>query len=346
MRFSASIRISIILIGLYVLVLILHALQDIILPLIFAAFIAIPLSSLVKYFVRHKLSRMLSITLAVLIAFILAIVSGYLLVTQMSRFYSAMPQLVDKFYIYLNQTILWASDNFGISSLETDTWISSTKDTLLQNSSSLLQHAISAMSNVLVVALLIPVYVFMMLLYQPHLLKFIHSLFGSGNDGKVTEILSETKTIIKGYLVGLLLETLIVAVLMSTGLLILGIDYAIILGIIVGLFNIIPMIGGFIGVLLPLMVAIATKASPSYALWVLALFAVVKIVDMNYIVPKLVASKVKINALVTLVIVIAGGALWGIPGMFLAIPLIAIVKLVFDRIENLKPWGFFLGDSN
>ncbi|HZK07783.1 MAG TPA: AI-2E family transporter [Bacteroidales bacterium] len=68
-------------------------------------------------------------------------------------------------------------------------------------------------------------------------------------------------------------------------------------------------------------------------------------IDNNYIVPKIVASKVKVNALVSIIVILAFGALWGIPGMFVSIPLTAIVKVIFDQIDSLKPWGFLLGDT-
>jgi len=93
------------------------------------------------------------------------------------------------------------------------------------------------------------------------------------------------------------------------------------------------------------MVALVTKTTPMYAIYVLIAYYIIQLIDNNYIVPYIVASKVKINALFSVIVVIAGNALWGIPGMFLAIPLLAIVKLVCDHIEPLKPWGFLLGDS-
>ena len=131
----------------------------------------------------------------------------------------------------------------------------------------------------------------------------------------------------------------------SVGLLILGIDYAILLGIIGALLNVIPYIGGIVAVALPMMIAIATKSTAWYALYVLAVYYFIQLVDNNFIVPKIVASKVKINALFSIIVVLAGNALWGIPGMFLSIPLLAIVKLICDHIEPLKPWGFLLGDT-
>jgi predicted PurR-regulated permease PerM len=94
-----------------------------------------------------------------------------------------------------------------------------------------------------------------------------------------------------------------------------------------------------------MIVALATKSSYMYAVYVLIIFYVIQLVDNNYIVPKIVASKVKLNALFSIIVVFVGNALWGIPGMFLSIPLLAIAKLVFDHIEPLKPWGFLLGDT-
>jgi predicted PurR-regulated permease PerM len=107
----------------------------------------------------------------------------------------------------------------------------------------------------------------------------------------------------------------------------------------------IPYIGGIVAVAMPMIVALVTKTTPIYALYVLLAYYVIQLIDNNYIVPIIVASKVKINALFSIIVVIAGNALWGIPGMFLSIPLLAIVKLICDHIEPLKPWGFLLGDS-
>jgi predicted PurR-regulated permease PerM len=184
----------------------------------------------------------------------------------------------------------------------------------------------------------------MLLYYQPHLIGFIHRVFGADNDNKVSEILTETKVIIQSYLVGLFAEFAIVAVLNSAGLLILGIEYAILFGVLGAFLNIIPYLGGAITMFLFAAIALVTK-SPIYALYVVAMYAVIQFIDNNYIVPKIVGSKVKLNAFISLLTVIAGAALWGIPGMFLSIPLTAVVKLILDRIESLKSWGYLLGDT-
>jgi predicted PurR-regulated permease PerM len=189
------------------------------------------------------------------------------------------------------------------------------------------------------------VYIFLILYYQPILLEFFHRLFGADNRSEVGAIIGQIKTLIQRYLIGLSIEVVIVATMFSVGLLVLGIEYAIILGIIGALLNLIPYLGAIMGAVLPMIVAVATKPSPWFALLVLALYIVVQFIDNNYIVPKVVASQVKISILVSLTAVLAFGMLWGIPGMFIAIPLTGILKLIFDNVENLKPWGFLLGDT-
>ena len=161
----------------------------------------------------------------------------------------------------------------------------------------------------------------------------------------VLTVLKETKTIIQSYLVGILLEALIIAILNSTGLLILGIDYAIVLGITGALLNMIPYIGGVVAVVLPMTIAFITKDSLTSPLLVLALYGVIQFADNHFISPKVVASKVELNALVSIIVVLIGGAIWGVPGMFLSIPVTAILKVIFDKIESLKPLGFLLGNE-
>jgi predicted PurR-regulated permease PerM len=176
-------------------------------------------------------------------------------------------------------------------------------------------------------------------------MEFIRKLFRLEHHAAVAEVLTNSKKIIQSYLVGLFFEMIIIAVLNSAGLLLLGIDYAIILGITGAILNIIPYIGGLIAIALPMSVAFVTKNSITYPILVFCIYIFIQFIDNHYIIPRIVASRVKINALVSIIVVLIGGALWGIPGMFLSIPLIAILKVVFDHVEPLKPWGYLLGNT-
>ncbi len=333
------VKISILTVGIYFFVNILYIAQGIIVPVIFSVFFAIVLNPIVNLLVRLKFNRVIAIALSLTLALILLVVIGTFLVSQTARFSESWPLLLQKFTEYLNQSVSWASDYFNINPQKVANWIEVTNI-----SGSTVSKTLLNIGSGVVALLLIPVYVFMILYYQPLLVDFFHKLFGSGNRLKVNDIITQTKIIVQRYLSGLVIETIIIATLNSVSLLILGIEYAILLGIIGSLLNLIPYLGGLVAVAMPMMIAVVTKSSAWYALYVLVLYYIIQLIDNNYIVPKIVASKVKINALVSIIAVISFGVLWGIPGMFISIPLTAVLKIIFDRIESLKPWGFLLGD--
>jgi predicted PurR-regulated permease PerM len=338
-------KISLILIGLISFVAILYIAKSIILLLIFAVIIAVVLHPMVNFFVGFGVNRIISIVIVLMITFVVIGLFATLILSQISRFSESWPLLVEKFTEIINETIIWASQYFDISTQKIIAWIADFKADLINISGAAIGNTLINVGSTIALVLILPVYIFLILYYQPILLEFFHRLFGADNRAEVVIIISQIKILIQRYLVGLSIEVVIVATLFSVGLLILGIEYAIILGIIGALLNLIPYLGAIMGAVLPMLIAIATKPSPWAALLVLALYIVVQFIDNNYIVPKVVASQVKISILVSLTAVLAFGMVWGIPGMFIAIPLTGIMKLIFDHVENLKPWGFLLGDT-
>ncbi|MDT8416047.1 MAG: AI-2E family transporter [Flavobacteriaceae bacterium] len=336
------IRWSLFLMGLYVFVSMLSIAQDIILPLIFATLIAILMSPLVGFLVRKRINRIVSISFVLLIAFLIFFGFVVLMVSQADMLSRAWPRLSTAFTSLFKEMVVWVSGYTNISREDINIWIDLKQEEFLANSSSAIGDTLNSLSGLLAAAFLTPVYVFMLLYYQSHLVRFVHQLFGNSNDSSVGEVLVETKQIVQSYLVGLFVEFVILAILNTGGLLVLGIPYAVLLGILGAFLNIIPYVGGVVTMLLFMAVALITK-SPVYVFYVLILYSVIQFIDNNYIVPKIVGSKVKLNALVSVIAVIAGAALWGLPGMLLSIPLVAILKLILDRINYLKPWGLLLG---
>ena len=336
---------SLLLIGIYVFVLMLSIGQGIIVPLIFGTIIAIVLHPVVNFFVRKKINRILAIIITLLLSLALLGAFGMFIFSQLSRFSESWPVFVEKITGLINETIDWVPGYFDISAGKVNAWMIETKADLLDSSSSVIGQTLISAGNGMVAVFLVPVYIFLILFYQPLLMEFIHQLFGADRRSKVTVIVTQTKTVVQRYLIGLFIEFVLVAILDSVGLLILGIDYAILIGVLGALLNLIPYIGGLIAVAIPMMIALVTKDSPWFALYVMAVYYAIQLIDNNYIVPKIVASKVKINALVSIVAVLAGGALWGVAGMFLSIPLTAIIKVICDHIDPLKPIGYLLGDT-
>jgi predicted PurR-regulated permease PerM len=333
---------ALIFISILVFAFIMHIGQHIILPILYATIIAILLNPLVNYLIRKKINKIVSISIAVALAICVAIGILYIVSSQITMFTEMYPQLKAKFNETSTEFIHWISKKFNIRHSKINAWITETQSEEISNFA--IGEKLIEVGRMLVIGMLLPAYLFMILYYKPLLLEFIRKLFRSEHHIAVTEVFINTKKIIQSYLVGLFLEMIIIAVLNSVGLLFLGIDYAIILGVTGAILNIIPFIGGIIAIALPMMVAFVTKDSLTYSVLVFFIYIFIQFIDNHYIIPKIVASRVKINALISVIVVLIGGELWGIPGMFLAIPLTAIIKVICDHIESLKPWGFLLGN--
>ncbi len=339
----AYIRYSIFFTGICALGFLVYIGQDIIIPICFALLFAILLDPLVTLFQKIKIPRTLAITLAIIIAFLLISVSIYFISNQLSLFNESFPKFREKFNIVSEQIKSWMSTEFNISlqtiNSQTDKWSKS----IFDKSGAMIGYSVNKVTELIIMWLLIPVYVYLFLYYQTLLLLFIERVSDKGNQKKIGEVMIEGKKMIQSYLLGLLFEAIIMSILNSAGLLILGIEYAVLLGIIGALLNVIPYLGGIVSTALPMLVAIVTKDSLSSPLLVLGVYLLIQFIDNNFIVPFVVASRVKINALFSIIVVLVFGSLFGIAGMFLAIPFIAIAKIIFDRVESLKPYGLLLG---
>jgi predicted PurR-regulated permease PerM len=318
--------------------------KDIIIPIVYATVLAILLNPVVNFLIQKKINRVVAIMIALAAAIVLLAALTYFIGSQASLFTETFPQLKQRIILLFQDGIVWASHTFNLSPEKTNEWLSKIKTAGMSSGTSVIGKTLLTLSGILVLLLLLPVYIFMILFYKPHLLEFIARVFQRERHSVVAEVLAETRSLIQSYLLGLLLEAAIVATLNSVGLFILGVQYAILIGIIGALLNIIPYIGGLIAIAIPMLIAFATQ-SPITAIWVLIAYLIVQFIDNNFIVPRIVASRVKINGLVSIVVVFIGGALWGISGMFLSIPITAIIKVIFDRVESLKPFGFLLGDT-
>ncbi len=332
---------TVILFGIILLVYVLFNLQDIMIPLAFAMIFAILLNPLFCWLQKHKIPKMPSIIITLLIAIIVFGGIMYFLSTQIAKFSDTLPLLKQKFSELTTQFGQWAQLQFGITIQKQVELANET----LNNSKALVGSTVSTAIGTISIILLLPVYIFLLLFYKTLILNFLFEVFAEENSKQVSDVLNETKSAIQSYMVGLLLEAFIVAILNSSALLILGVKYAILLGVIGALLNMIPYIGGVIAIALPVLIATVTTDGYHTQIGILIAYIIIQFIDNNILVPRIVSSKVQINALISIITVLLGAALWGVPGMFLSIPLVAILKIIFDRVPDLKPWGKLLGDT-
>lgn len=332
---------TIILFGIILLVYSLATLRGILVPFSFALIIAILLNPLVDLFQKKGVGKIFSIILSMLLALLLFGGIMYFISSQIVGFSENLPILKNKLYELLAQFQAWVQTTFGISLARQVQLINEA----LNSSKALVGHTLGSALTILLLIFVLPVYVFLLLFYKTLILNFLYESFTEKNSGQVADILMQTKSAIQSYMVGLLIEALIVATLNTTALLILGVEYAILLGLLGALLNMLPYIGGIIAIALPVLMATVTKNGFSTQFGIIIAYIIIQFIDNNFLVPKIVSSKVQINALVSILAVLLGGALWGIAGMFLSIPFVAIVKIICDRIEGLRPVGKLLGDE-
>jgi predicted PurR-regulated permease PerM len=310
-------------------------------PLAFACISSILLNPLFVRLQRNKVPRVVAIIISLLIALILVSAVLYFLASQIARFSEAIPLFKKKFSSLVFDGEYWVYDNLGIAREKQAEVVNQS----IEQNKELVGSTVTTLLGTLGGLLLMPVYVFLFLFYKPLILNFLFEIFAEENSKEVAAVLNRTKASIQSYMVGLLLEALVVAILNSTALLILGVKYAVLFGVLGALLNMVPYIGGLISIILPVFMSIVTHNGYTTPLLVIAAYIVIQFIDNNILVPRIVSSKVKINALISIMVVLLGNALWGLPGMFLSIPSVAVLKIIFDRIDTLKPWGKLLGDN-
>lgn len=339
------IKIAFILVAVYALVSILFIAKGILVPLLFSTIFGILLSPLVNYLTKIKINRVVAILLVLISIMALLALAIALFAKQLIVFANSSTLIGDRLFTLFNEAILWISTKFDISIQNLNENIDNSKHELISKVKTVIGPALLNVKDIMFVCLVMPVYIFMIMFYQPLLLEFLRQLFGYNDRVVVNKVISSTKFIIQSYLLALLVEALIMAILNTIGLYALGIPYAVLLGVFGAILNVIPYLGGLIAMGLYVLIALVTKEHSIYMLYVVILYSVIQLIDNNLIMPKLVGSRVKINALAAIIAVVLGGTLWGVPGMFISLPLVAIVKMICDNIESLKPWGFLLGDT-
>ena len=340
-KYPFFLKAPIILLGLVLLVYILSYTKEILIPCCFGLMLAILLNPFVNKFYQFKIPRVLAISLALLIAIILLGAVGYFLSSQIAGFSDQVPVLKKKFVELLSKLQAEVTQRFNLNLKKQDELINQAASGMKP----MLGKTLGTLAQSIELLLLVPLYAFLFLFYKTLFLNFLFEVFSEENSKDVRLILNQTKTAIQSYMFGLLLEALIVATLNTVALMILGVPYAILLGVLGAILNVLPFIGGIVAVLLPLIIVTITKDGFGTQLGVIIAYLVIQFIDNHFLVPYIVSSRVKINALISILIVLLGGALWGISGMFLSIPFVGVLKIIFDRVPDLKPWGKLLGDE-
>jgi predicted PurR-regulated permease PerM len=320
--------------------------KEILCPLIFALLFSILLLPLAVFFEKKlHMHRSGAAGFAVILFILVIALIFYFIGSQISDLSKDWPMFKHQLNDLKSNAEDWIDWRFDINRQKQMSYVDTAASHILSSGTVMLSATVLSLSSLLLFTVFTLIYTFFLLLYRTHIVKFLIAVFKEEHSVTVYDILEQIQYIVRKYILGILLEMFIVSSICCIVLLILGVKYAILLGLITGLFNIIPYIGIFTAMLLSVIITFATAAGTTKIALVIITFVVIHLIDSNVLLPFIVGVRVRINALITILGVIIGEMLWGIPGMFLSLPVIAIIKIIFDRVDSLKPWGLLLGEE-
>lgn len=340
-----TVRRSIELLGLVLVTAILVVGSDIIMPVIMAFFISILLLPIFRFLTRIKLPEIAAIIIPILALGIFIGLIVWFFSAQIALLVDDFPEIKKNVGIHLNSLSQWIGEISDFSTKEQVKFINDKSNDLLGMAGKAASGAAVTLSSVFVFVGLLPIYIYLMLFYKDTLLRFIFMWFHKDHHPRVKEAIHETESIIKNYLIGLLIQVTYMTILLGGILFFLDIKHALLIGIIFAILNLIPYVGALIGNIIGVLLTLTSSTELWPVLTVLIVIAAVQFLDNNILMPRIVGSKVKINALFAILGVIIGGNIAGVSGMFLSMPIIAVLKVIFDRTDAFKQWGVLLGDE-
>ncbi|MHA4845362.1 AI-2E family transporter [Flavitalea antarctica] len=344
-EFPLTVRRSIELIGLFVLGMILVAGNGVITPLLLAFFLSVVFLPLHRRLMNKKVPEILSISICILILFILLGLIVWFFSAQIGKLIQDFPQLEKNVMHHLNELSTWVNKKTNFSTERQLNIIREQSSKIINNAGSMLGGAATSVTSIFVLLGLVPIYIFLIMFYKNLLLRFIFLWFPPSSHDSLKDAMEETQIIVKSYLIGLLIQITYITILLGGVLMLFGNKHALLIGVIFAILNLIPYVGALIGNIIGVLLTITSSDEMAPVWTVLIVIAAVQFLDNNILMPKIVGSKVRINALASIVGVIIGGAVAGVSGMFLSLPVIAVLKIIFDRAESFKQWGVLFGDE-
>lgn len=321
--------------------------KEILSPLVFSCIFSILLLPLASFFeVKLKFPRVLASFISVLLFLFVIVLVVYALGNQLSKLINDWPAFHKQLTVSIDNTQNWITGTFNVNAGKQLDFMHGIAKKMLDSGTFIATTTLVSLSSTLLFFVFTFIYTFFFLLYRKLIKQFFITVFREKHTSLVHEIIGEVQYVIRQYIIGIFFQMTIVAIVICLGFWILGIKYAILLGLITGIFNIVPYIGIFSALVISCLITFATSGALGTVAIVAIIIIAMHLIDSNILLPLIVGSKVKINPLITVLGVVIGELVWGIPGMFLSIPIIAVLKIIFERVDGFAAWAIILGDED
>jgi predicted PurR-regulated permease PerM len=321
------------------------AIRNFLYPIAFGFLLAYLVLPIANWLEKKGLPRVLANFITIISA--LAIIVNLILFVsgKIVGFAHNMGPLLDKAIKNLSEMISRLGQNFGFDADTVKSIIEEQSESFLVTSGDFFQEVFSATTSTAVVIGLMPVYIFLFLYYRTKFAYFLLKIVPPARKPEMVIIMRQISKVAARYMGGVLIVVMILMVLNSLGLWIIGIKHPIPLGIISALFNFIPYFGTLVGGAVPLLYAFLIENDPVLVFRVIIMFIIIQFLENNILTPNIVGGNVKINPFFIITGLVGASMIWGIPGMLLIVPFLAIIRIIFSHIEPLKPWAYLLGQE-
>lgn len=317
----------------------LHFAKEFLMPIAIGAVLATLFLPFCKWMERKKVPRVLA-TLICLLTLLLGIaIIGALLGWQISELMNDFELIKQKALELANKIQLYIFNHLGITADKQWQLLKEQQFSFI----GIIPYMASSMASILGNFILILVYLFGILYFRNHIKQFLLKLAPPAQREEMEQVVLSTTKVSQQYLVGLAKMIACLWILYGIGFSIIGVKNALFFAILCGLLEIVPFIGNIVGTSLTLLVAAVHGASLPFLGGIVLTYGIVQLIQGWLLEPMMVGPQVKINPLFTIIALVLGELVWGIPGIFLAIPLTAMFKIICDHVESLKPYGFLIG---
>ncbi|MBC7384120.1 MAG: AI-2E family transporter [Bacteroidia bacterium] len=314
--------------------------KDFLMPLAIGGVLATLFLPFCKWMEGKKVPKVLAVLICVLVLLLAIAGICFLLGWQISALTNDFPLIKQKAIETVERIQEYIFDHLGIPA-EKQLQIFKEEQPSVTN---ILQLMAGSLLNIFTNFILILVYIFGLLYYRNHIKQFILKLTPNAERDEMEQVVYSVAKVSQQYLVGLTKMIVCLWIMYGIGFSIIGVKNAIFFAILCGLLEVVPFIGNIMGTTLTVFVAAVQGSSLAMLGGIVGIYGIVQFVQGWLLEPLIVGPHVKINPFSTIIALVMGELIWGIPGIFLAIPITAMIKIICDHIETLKPYGFLIGE--
>jgi AI-2 transport protein TqsA len=318
--------------------------KSLLVPLFFSFLVAILLHPVVVILEKRRFPRVLASIVTLLIFVVLLGGVFYFFSHQVVRLSRDLPSLQAKVLEKWDDIQGWISDKYHITNTQQIAYMNRSANSILNTAVNSAATTFVGIAETLVLTIFFLIFTFFILQFRGHLKLFVTELFHADHNSKVHVVIGRIRSLINSYVLGLLIEMVVVSVLIFTSLMIIGVKYALLISVMAGVLNIVPYLGIYVSMAIAMLISAATGTT-GHVIAVGIVFLVTHFADANFILPHVVGGKMKMNPFITILAVLIGHLVWGIPGMFLFIPLTAMIRIISEEVPGMKPWAVLIGEE-